>query len=267
MEAKELLDAGHLVAAIEQLGQEVKVHPTDTQRRTFLFELLCFAGEYDRARRQLDVLGHESTSREVGVQAYRNVLAAEEARRALFAQGVRPEFVETPPAYTRLHLEAVNRLRENRPGEARSSLDESARVRPVLQGRLDGQEFDGFRDADDVIGPFLEVFIHNRYTWFPFEALRRIEISAPRRLRDLLWVPATLESWNGSVGEAFLPVLYAGSSDHPDEQVRLGRMTDWKPAVDGLTLGAGQRIFLVSDEERSMLEVRTVEFARVADSG
>ncbi len=38
MEAKELLDSGRLTAAIERLGQEVKAHPTDTQRRTFLFE-------------------------------------------------------------------------------------------------------------------------------------------------------------------------------------------------------------------------------------
>lgn len=56
MQAKELLDAGRLTAAIEQLGQEVKARPADTQRRTFLFELLCFAGEYDRAKRQLDGL-------------------------------------------------------------------------------------------------------------------------------------------------------------------------------------------------------------------
>jgi len=266
MQAKELLDAGHLTAAIEQLGQEVKARPTDTPRRTFLFELLCFAGEYDRAKRQLDVLGHETTSREIGVQIYRNVLAAEEARRGLFASGLRPHFLESPPPYARLHLEAVNRLRENSPAEARSVLDESSGLQPAMKGHLDGQEFHGFQDADDIIGPFLEVFIHDRYVWFPFEALRRVEISAPRQLRDLLWIPATLESWNGSIGEALLPVLYAGSSAHPDEQVRLGRMTDWKSAEGGLALGAGQRIFLVNDEERAMLEVRLIEFERAGES-
>src|SRR5262245_54915497 len=55
MHAKELLDAGHLTAAIEQLTQEVRAHPTDVRQRIFLFELLCFTGDYQRAARPLDV--------------------------------------------------------------------------------------------------------------------------------------------------------------------------------------------------------------------
>jgi len=44
--ARELFQAGKLDAAIDALGAEVRDNPTDTQRRTFLFELLCFAGQY-----------------------------------------------------------------------------------------------------------------------------------------------------------------------------------------------------------------------------
>ena len=74
MTAEELLKAGHLSAAVEQLNQEVRSRPTDIQRRTFLFELLCFAGDYQRAERQLDVLGHQSATAEIGVQVYRHIL-------------------------------------------------------------------------------------------------------------------------------------------------------------------------------------------------
>jgi len=35
---------------------ELRDNPTDARRRTFLFELLCFAGEYERADKQLEVL-------------------------------------------------------------------------------------------------------------------------------------------------------------------------------------------------------------------
>jgi len=49
MRARELFQAGQLDAAIDALGVEVRDNPTDTQRRTFLFELLCFAGQYGRA--------------------------------------------------------------------------------------------------------------------------------------------------------------------------------------------------------------------------
>jgi type VI secretion system protein ImpE len=65
----------------------------------------------------------------------------------------------------------------------------------------------------------------------------------------------------------FLPVLYPGSSEHPNDMVRLGRMTDWKAVGEGLALGIGQRLFLADDEERAMLEVREVAFEAQASAG
>jgi type VI secretion system protein ImpE len=260
MDAKELLDAGHLSAAIEQLNQELRAHPADSRRRTFLFELLSFAGDYERAARQLEMISHQSATAEVGVQVYRNILAAELSRRRLFSDGLRPVFLFDPPAYTHLHLEAVNRLRENRPAEAKALLERSEEARPPLKGRLEDQPFAEFRDADDLLSPFLEVIVHSNYVWIPFEHIRHLTIAPPKRFRDLLWIPATLESQYGAVGEVFLPVLYAGSSAHGDDQVRLGRMTDWKAGEDGLALGIGQRLFLVDGDERAILEVREVAF-------
>jgi type VI secretion system protein ImpE len=260
MTAKELLDAGQLSAAIAQLNQEVRAHPADSQRRTFLFELLCFAGEYQRAERQLEAIGHQSSGAEVGVQVYRNILTAEQSRHRLLSEGLRPDFLFDPPSYTRLHLEAVNRLREHQPLEAKALLEQSEHDRPVLKGRLEGQPFADFRDADDLLGPFLEVIVHHTYVWLPFEQVSRLTISPPKRLRDLLWIPATLESHLGAVGDVFLPVLYAGSSAYDDDQVRLGRMTDWKAVGENLLLGVGQRLFLTDGEERAMLEVRELAF-------
>jgi type VI secretion system protein ImpE len=54
--ARELFGAGRLDEAIELLGVELRDHPADAQRRTFLLDLLTFAGKYDRAERQLDAL-------------------------------------------------------------------------------------------------------------------------------------------------------------------------------------------------------------------
>jgi type VI secretion system protein ImpE len=266
MKAKELLDAGHLSAAIEQLSQEVRSHPADSRLRTFLFELLCFAGDYERAERQLDVISHQSPSTEVGVQVYRNILTAEQSRRRFFSDGLRPDFLFDPPAYTHLHLEAANRLRESRPVEAKVLLERSEGSRSPLKGRLEGQPFADFRDADDLFGPFLEVIVHNNYVWLPYEQISHLTIAPPKRLRDLLWIPATVESPQGPVGNVFLPVLYAGSNQHDDDQVRLGRMTDWKATEEGLTLGVGQRLFLTDGEERPMLEVREVTFDPVGNT-
>jgi type VI secretion system protein ImpE len=263
MKAKELLDAGQLSAAIEQLNQEVRSHPTDSHLRTFLFELLCFAGDYPRAERQLDVIAQQEATSEMGVQVYRNVLVAERARRRLFSEGLRPNFLFDLPPYVHLHLEAMNRLREGNPTEAMTLLEESDSSRPRLKGRIEGHPFQDFRDGDDLIAPFLEVIVRNSYIWLPFEQIKHLTISIPKRLRDLLWVPATLESHHAPVGEVFLPVLYAGSSGHADDHVKLGRMTDWQAVTDELALGLGQHLFFIDGQDRGLLEVRDLAFEAV----
>jgi type VI secretion system protein ImpE len=260
MRAKELFDAGHLAAAIEQLNQEVKSHPTDSHQRTFLFELLCFAGDYQRAARQLDVIGQQQAAAEVGVQVYRNILVAETARRRLFAEGLRPRFLFDPPPYIHLRLEAVKRLREGDSTGAAARLEESDSSRLLLKGRIEGQPFLDFRDGDDLSAPLLKVIVHDTYIWRPFEQIKHLSISVPKRLRDLLWIPATLESHHGSVGKVFLPVLRAGSSEHADDRVRFGRMTDWQAVAEELALGVGQHLFFIDGQDRGVLEVRDLEF-------
>ena len=267
MTAEELLKAGHLSAAVERLNQEVRSRPTDMQRRTFLFELLCFAGDYQRAERQLDVLGHQSATAEIGVQVYRHILAAEQARQRLFSEGVQPTFLFPPPSYAHLHLEALHRLCNHQPAEAVALLEQSQRSQPPLKGSLAGQPFTEWRDGDDLLAPFLEVIVHNTYVWLPFEQIKHLTISVPQRLRDLLWIPATLESHHGPVGDVFLPVLYAGSSEHTDERVKLGRMTDWKVVAEGLALGVGQHLFCIDGQDRGMLEFRDIEFEAGSTQG
>jgi type VI secretion system protein ImpE len=259
-QAKALLDAGQLGAAIEELTREVKANPTDTSRRIFLFELLCLAGDLDRAEKQLDVVGSADAQAAAGVLVYRQNIKAERDRRRLFSDGLQPHFLAEPPAYVDLHLEAINRLREGNYAEARAALDRAEEQRPALKGALKGQPFEDFRDCDDFVGPVLELIVKGQYSWLPFEQIRRMEISAPKQLRDLIWTTASIESIDGTVGEVFLPALYAGSAEHANDQVRLGRMTDWTEIGGDLYRAAGLRLFLVDDDARSIFEAGTVEF-------
>ena len=91
MTAQELFRAGQLADAIKALSAEVRDNPTDARRRTFLFELLCFAGEYERADKQLEVLGQAGPSSEIGVLLYRSALYAERQRQDLFTRGEFPK--------------------------------------------------------------------------------------------------------------------------------------------------------------------------------
>ncbi len=77
----ELYKKGELQEAIRVLGEEIKSNPLDAKRRTFLFELLCFAGEYDRAEKHIDVLANMDTKSIPATLLYRSALYAERTRQ------------------------------------------------------------------------------------------------------------------------------------------------------------------------------------------
>ena len=83
MTASELFQAGQLQAAIDAQIQKVKAKPADQAARLFLFELLLFSGDLDRARKQLDVLNYDKPEATAAVESYRNALASEQTRRDL----------------------------------------------------------------------------------------------------------------------------------------------------------------------------------------
>src|SRR5690242_17201994 len=87
MNANDLLREGKLAEAIQALNEEVRQAPGNAQRRTFLFELLCFAGEYERAERQLDALSNEDKNVKMGALLYRAALASERVRQNFFHNG------------------------------------------------------------------------------------------------------------------------------------------------------------------------------------
>ena len=103
MNAQELFRAGQLADALKALSAEVRDNPTDARRRTFLFELLCFAGEYERADKQLEVLGQAGPSSEIGVLLYRSALLrrATSGRTCLPAESIRSRPDSSAPGYGR----------------------------------------------------------------------------------------------------------------------------------------------------------------------
>ncbi len=84
-EAKTQLDAGNLNGAMEAALNVVKSNPTDSKARTLLFELACFAGNWERAEKQLDVIGHQDVNAMIGSLIYRQNLKAEQSRLRLFS--------------------------------------------------------------------------------------------------------------------------------------------------------------------------------------
>jgi len=221
---------------VQALGVEVRDNPTDIRRRTFLFELLCFQGEYDRAEKHLNVLADATPDARMGAVLYFSALHAERVRMETFQKK------DYPPI-------------------AALSNDRS--------GTLNQKPFHSFEDADPRVGARLEVFAAGAYLWIPLAHVESIEMEAPKRLRDLLWIPALVRTgpaFKGTeLGEVLLPVLAPFSSRRSDDNIRLGRATEWDEA-DGQALPFGQKVFDVDGEEVSILEIRKVEFVPASEA-
>jgi len=237
MSAEVLFREGKLEEAIRTLGSELRDDPSNARKRTFLFELLCFAGEFDRAEKQLDLLGDENKDAMLASLLYRGAINAERTRQDMFQNGkVAPPVLDPPK----------------------------------LAGTLNGKPFQSISDADPRVGARLEVFAAGDYLWIGFEHVALLSVEAPKKLRDTLWATAKLRtgpSFKGQdLGEVLLPALAPGSVDVVDDpDIRLGRVTEWVRDENGIEFPLGRKVLLVDGEEVPLLEVRTLEI-QTADS-
>lgn len=260
MNAKDLIAAGRLKEARELLTQEVKSNPSDSARRTLLFQVLAFLGEWDKADKHLDMMVSLSPKLETGAQVYRNLTNAERQRQDVVEGRRIPGFLTTAPSYLELYLVAWEKVKEQKLNEAAMLYGEIEEVRPEVRGTLNGEPFEGFRDTDTYLTAFLEVIMHDRYIWVPFESLRELSMGTPKTLFDLIWAPARFLTWDGVNVNCYLPVLYPESWSEEDERIKLGRISDWRSLGNGFYRGVGQHVYDVGEQEVSLLDIREAVF-------
>ena len=229
MNAEQLYREGRLAEAIAAAAGLLRDDPANERLRIFLFELLCFAGEYERADKHLELLGGKTRDRQIGALRLRAALRTAMTREEMFEKNEVP----APPAPA-----------------------------PV-RGKLNGTPFESLTDADPRIGARLEVFASGNYLLVPFSGISVLSIHEPRRVRDLLWAPAVIHmsaTLGGGLdlGDVLLPVVAPLSCGHADDLVKLGRVSVWE--TDGAREYLfGQKLLLVDGEEFPLLEVRSLE--------
>jgi type VI secretion system protein ImpE len=247
---------GKLVEAIDAQTQAVKAAPTDPNQRLFLFTLLAFSGNLDRARRQIEAVKYDDLGRDNGAMLYRLLLDAEEARRRLFRDGVPPHFLAEPPAHVVRRLEGVRLLSANQQAQSALLLREASAAAPSVAGECNGKPFTSLCDTDELFGPVLEVMVRDKYCWVPVEQVRSVRAEGPNFPRDLIWLPAQLALQDGQASDVFLPVLYPASHEQADDRVKLGRVTRWDGPEEGPIRGLGARVFEVGEDEVCLLDFR-----------
>ena len=260
MNAKELIKEGKLAEARACLTEAVKASPGNLADRTVLFQVLVCCGEFDKARRHLEAIASQDSSRQSAVLGYIHLLLAEAERTEVARYKRAPAYWPELPDYSALYESARERLQARDFAGAGQILDEIERQRPALSGTLNGKAFAGFHDTDSQLAFFLEAFVHERYVWIPIDSLREVVIPSPATFLDLLWISAQVTTRDAMVVNCFLPALYPESFGHDDDRIKLGRMTDWRPLGDSLFKGFGQHVFQAGDGEIGILEICEASF-------
>src|SRR5262245_20617682 len=120
MNASELYKAGKLGAAIDAQLAAVKAHPADGQRRLFLFELLMFSGDLDRATKQGSLVSFPEAEINATMDGYRLLNEAEKMRRRVLDEGEKPKSFGPLTPECAARIEVLASLRAGRKDEAMS---------------------------------------------------------------------------------------------------------------------------------------------------
>lgn len=254
-----LLHSDKLDEAIAAMNVEVKNNATSIDKRALLAELLCIAGNLERADVILNAISDIDPGAAVGVAMYRQLVRAEQARQQFYTEGRLPEFHAKPDAVMELELRAAVAVRDGSLQEASALLAERETVRTPTPGIADETPFDDFRDLDDLSAAHVEVLTTTgKYFWIPTSSISTIEFRKPEKRRDLLWRRAYLSINEGPDGEVFVPAIYCSKDATPGH--RLGHMTDFDGGEGGARFGKGLREFLLGDQSRTILELGKIQF-------
>ena len=257
-----LFRQGRLSDAVAAANAAVRRAPTDLGARLLLAELLVFAGNLERADVILDACGDLDPSVAVVVAEFRQLVRGEVARRQVFRDGRVPEFLGEPTAAQRASLKAILATRDGDTAEAGRQVSLAEADRPHPGGTGPNGAFADLRDADDVVGGSFEVITTTgKYFWIPAERVSLLQFHPPRRPRDLYWRRTTMEVAGGPDGEVYIPAIYATGTDPVEDELRLGRATDWRQSGEAAPVrGVGAVTMLVGEVSATVMELTSLSF-------
>ncbi len=262
MTAEQQFAAGNLASAVQAALDEVKKKPTELGPRWRLAEFLCLAGDLERADKQLETVLVQFPQQAPGISQFRNLLRGEQARREIAEQGRVPEFLTEPTDSIKASLAALVALRAGDLAESAKQTAAAEAARTPISGTADGQPFDDLRDLDDVLGGVLEAITGaGECAWIPLAHIASIQFAKPQRSRDLLWREAAVTLHDGQTVNCFVPMIYSGTQKAAIDALKLGRATEWNEPAEGIARGIGQRMWLVGESVKPVLEISEIAIA------
>lgn len=255
MSIPEFLAAGQLRQAVRFQQQLVEESAGDSAARLRLAELHALAGYPKRARKELfqieSVDPDWPASRD---QFYQNFLAIyrreKPSRPVIFGE-------VSQTRHARCRWRAWQQAIEGNLTAARQLIDLADSLSPAVSGHIDGAEFDGLRDTDDIFGSVFELLFQGNSLWLPFEYVRSIRLLPAEGILDAVYRPVEVKLAEGGNLIGIIPVVYPGSARRSDLYA-LGWESDWNDET-GITQGIGGRTFMAGDSEFTLNECRQID--------
>ena len=258
IDARALLRDGDPRGALDALKQQVRNAPRDATLRTFLFQMFCVFGEWDRALAQLTVAAELDPIALPMAETYRTLIRCELLRDSVFAGTRTPTLFGHPEPWAPLLLEANRALAAGAHAAAATLRDQAFEQAEAVPGNADGQDFEWIADADPRLGPVFEAVVDGTYYWIPMRRVALLTIEKPVDLRDQVWLPVRFKWTNAGETVGFMPTRYPGSAT-ADPMLALARRTEWVSQGDpdlGWSLGLGQRMFTTGDADIALMDLR-----------
>ncbi|HVY16865.1 MAG TPA: type VI secretion system accessory protein TagJ [Rhodopila sp.] len=257
-DAREALRSGDVEGAMAALKQDVRKSPRDPKLRTFLFQMFCVTGEWDRALTQLSVAAELDPLAYPMSQAYQAAIRCEILREKVFRGERSPTVLGDPGEWLPLLMEATRLLAAGQPADAARLRDAAFDAAPATAGALNDNAFEWIADSDPRLGPVLEVFLNGNYMWVPYFRIKAIHVDAPADLRDQVWMPARFTWTNEGEAVGFVPTRYPGTLETKNPAAILSKATDWVDLAPDWSVPVGQRVLVTDAEETALMDVRTL---------
>ncbi|KKO46686.1 virulence protein SciE type [Arsukibacterium ikkense] len=249
-----LISSGQLQDALEHALTVLRDDPLNAPMRAAYVELLCIAGELEKADNQLDMIVRQHPDFLLGAVNVRQLIRADTARRDFYQGGMTATlFGEPAPMFSAL-LKLRLALHEQDVRAAVQAATEMEQLRPAVAITQQSTEHADIRDLDDSLGGYLELFgTDGKYYLASFDQIASLKLHPPKSLLDTIWRRVDISIVDGPQGEAFLPLIYVGSND---ADTQLGRATDWHEHDATLITGRGQKMILLGEQAVALGDVQ-----------
>ncbi len=249
------LDAGDVFLALD-LQRAAGAGPTP-EGRLLLAELYAVVGDTAAARIELGRIESAAPDWPASRRRFARILAAADRRATLR----RARFTHPEPGHLRARWRAAKLVRGGDLEMAARWVDRADRASPELAGHVDGREFAGLRDCDDVTGSGLELLAGGRYLWAAWGQLRRVRLRPAVGVLDAVFRPADITFHDGRTVAVTLPLVYAGPAGTDGEFV-LGLDTDFAGGDGGPVRGVGGRLLMIGDDEVRLADIRQIDLSQ-----